>query len=233
MAIIISVANQKGGAGKTTTAQQLAVELAGAGYRILVVDMDPQASFTQWYRLRVKQNLNHFTVQTIPQGLLVDDLADLKLRTDLDIILIDCPGNIVDITVAAIQSSDAVITPVRATGLDIAATKHLIAVVAGLMKENKDLRFMMFHNAKHSSRRMDKDGEASLTRAAKGMPGQRAFILKTAITDTAAVAEAGMTGLSVREYAPKSPSTTQYRKLIKEILACLKPAEQLQTSASV
>lgn len=44
--IIISVANQKGGVGKTTTAVSLSAELADAGYRVLMVDFDPQASAT-------------------------------------------------------------------------------------------------------------------------------------------------------------------------------------------
>jgi chromosome partitioning protein len=225
MAIILSVANQKGGSGKTTTAEQIAVELASVGYRVHVIDMDPQASFTQWYRLRTKQGLNSFSVQTIPTGLLQEDLHDLKRRSDIDIVLIDCPGNIVDITMAAVAASDAVLTPVRATGLDINATKQMISFVVAQMQKNQNLRFMIFHNAKHASRRLDKEANDSLTLVAKPVPGQRGFILKTAITDTAAVAEASMTGLSVREYAPKSPSSSQYKKLIKEILECLRPTD--------
>lgn len=225
MAIILSVANQKGGSGKTTTAEQIAVELSAVGYRIHVIDMDPQASFTQWYRMRLKQGFNSFTVQTIPTGLLKTDLHEMKRRTDLDIVLIDCPGNIADITGAAVAASDAVLTPVRATGLDINATKAMVAFVREQMQANDNLRFMLFHNAKHASRRLDKEASDSLTAAAKSVPAKRGFILKTAITDTAAVAEASMSGLSVREYAPKSSSTSQYKKLIKEILECLRPTE--------
>lgn len=56
MGIVISVVNQKGGVGKTTTAVNLSSALALDGRRVLLIDMDPQANSTSSILGRVAED---------------------------------------------------------------------------------------------------------------------------------------------------------------------------------
>ncbi len=80
MSEVISIANQKGGVGKTTTAVNLAASLAANEKRVLLVDIDPQANATSGFgfsRSDYEYNIYHVLLD-------IKDISDVRLKTSME-----------------------------------------------------------------------------------------------------------------------------------------------------
>ncbi len=219
MATIVSIANQKGGAGKTTTAINLAAALTWAGRRVSVVDTDPQATLMKWSVLRQGVAEELFSVVATPPGMIEDEISRLRSDPKVDVVLVDCPGNIMDITRSVVELSDAVVCPVRATAFDFEATKALSRFINKVRSLHPETRFMLFVNAKHVSRSIDKTARMELKRIFSTHPNTS--VLDTEIPDSAVLAEFGGTGHTIFEYAPGHQVDKLYKQLTKEVVECL------------
>lgn len=111
---LVAVANQKGGAGKTTTTMNLAA-IAAENSRVLVVDVDPQKSTTWWASTAGDDLPFDFADNTD-----VDTLARLR-HLPFDVIFVDTPGNLTDSTIlsAVLSVADFAIIPTEPEALCI------------------------------------------------------------------------------------------------------------------
>ncbi len=83
MAEIISILNQKGGCGKTTTAVNLSAALALLGKKVLVIDMDPQANATTAFGVQKNEENSVYRVltgeQTMDQAIVPTEISGLDV----------------------------------------------------------------------------------------------------------------------------------------------------------
>ncbi|HOY21668.1 MAG TPA: ParA family partition ATPase [Cellvibrio sp.] len=124
MSVIISVLNQKGGAGKTTLATNIAAALQQQGGRVLLVDSDPQGSARDWKAANEK---NPLAVIGLDRPSLAKDI-NLFVK-DFDVIVIDGAPQIREMAAAAIRIADVILIPVQPSPYDIWATSELIELI--------------------------------------------------------------------------------------------------------
>ena len=120
--MIISFLNQKGGVGKTTLAVHTAMAVALAGHKVVLVDADPQASALDWLASRKADPL--FPVVGMPRAVLHRQVPDLAAGCDL--LVIDGPPSLTDITRSAMVASDLVLIPVTPSPYDVWAAGELV-----------------------------------------------------------------------------------------------------------
>jgi chromosome partitioning protein len=125
---VLTVAQQKGGAGKTTLVAQLAVALAATGWRVACIDIDPQASLGAWAELRERAAAYRpIKVIASPGWKLDMTLGDLARR--YDVVIVDSPPHAETEARVAVRAARLVLVPCQPSLLDVWASRATLELV--------------------------------------------------------------------------------------------------------
>ena len=201
---IIAVAQQKGGAGKTTLAAQLAVAWAEK-YRVALMDIDPQSSLTAWHQLRGENSKQLALIHLSDvSGWRVGTELD-RLKNDYDIVLIDCPPHAETETKNAMRAASMVVIPVQPSPMDVWAT----APTATFAVEQGAEARLVLNRVPPRSRLVDKVREM--------LKDKKLKIARNTLGNRVAFAASMMDGMGVTESERSSQAATEIRKLAKEL----------------
>jgi len=214
MALIVAVAQSKGGAGKTTVTAQLATAWANSGKWVGLIDFDPQGSLTAWFKKRKE------TLKADRLGRMAETIDMAKVRNgqltaavreleDYDIVLIDTPPHDSKAVNAAIRASHCAVVPIQPSPMDLWALGPTLkiaikAATPTLLVLNRVPPRANLTNTIHQVLKKDK----------LAMSGVR-------LGNRVAFAYSLMQGKGVVESAPWSPAAVEIRALIRSITSYL------------
>jgi len=121
---VITVAQQKGGSGKTTIAANLAVAFARAGHAVALLDTDPQGSLGRWFMARRDLGLDDMDFATASAWGVSYECE--KLRKACDFVFVDTPPKVDADLRPALRESDLILVPVAASQVDVWATESVL-----------------------------------------------------------------------------------------------------------
>jgi chromosome partitioning protein len=211
MAHIITIAQQKGGAGKTTLAVNLAVAFAKQNQRVAILDTDPQGSLGRWFMTRREimedPGLDFATASAWGVGYECEKLSKIN-----DIVIIDTPPKVDSDLKPALREADLILVPVGSSHVDLWATDGVVDLAVRVGKRC----VIVLNRVKSGTRLADEVASAAATISADVATasfGQRVVYAETLGQGRAAV-EAG-----------KSPASAEVDALVAEVIALLAAKE--------
>lgn len=123
---VISFANPKGGAGKTTSALLLAGELAGKGARVAIIDADPERWISQWGQLPGKPATIDI-ISDVSEDTIVDHIESAAKTAQF--VIVDLEGTASLMVANAIGMSDLVIIPAQGASMDAKGAAKTIKLI--------------------------------------------------------------------------------------------------------
>lgn len=220
--MIVSSINYKGGVGKTTVAQNLAVSLIHQGYRVCLVDADDTRATTSWADKRDENEVS----PSIPCVSLTNPKSFTKqVRAqyeNYDVLIIDCPPALSPLAVKAMYASHLLVIPVSTTGgSDVWVSEQLLEKFQEIREAKEEagddpVQAQLLVN-------MYRDN-VTLHNLAAGIVEELAAtykvgVFKVKLGNRVVYGEANVSGMGVLEYGNDRKAKVEIGRLTKELIA--------------
>ena len=217
--LIISVIQQKGGAGKTTLAVHLAHMLADLrpGWRVAVADADPQRSASQWLARGAARG-----VEGVSGVVIAEDGEGKQLRAELtaieaDVVLIDLPPAIESLSLRAALYADLMLVPVGASTLDLEAARAAVNVCQEAMELDPRKRLLLVPSRVRAG--------TSSARELRPALAQWGRVSDVSVSLRVAYSDAATSGEGINTFEPEGQGFIEFVRLASEVLGLLEGEE--------
>jgi len=150
---VITIAQQKGGTGKTTLSVHLALAfIKYHNLKVAIIDTDPQGSLGKWFMIRTEKKVSNEGLTFKTASLWGAQYEAKTLKTDHDIVIIDTPPKIESDARPSIEAADLVLIPMAASHVDFWATGAIVDIAK---QANKNI-LIQINRSNQRSKLIDK-----------------------------------------------------------------------------
>ena len=210
--IVISVIQQKGGAGKTTLTVHLAHMIADLRpkWRVMVADADPQQSALQWLNRGLRRGVSSLQGVAVAQDGEGKTLRKELAEMEADVVLIDLPPAIESISLRAALYADVMLIPVGASTLDLEAARAAVNLCHEARELDPRKRMLMVPSRIRSATSSARELRPALE--AWGDVSDVSISLRVALSDAAA------SGEGINTFEPQGSASIEFIRLASEVL---------------
>ncbi|TDT77237.1 chromosome partitioning protein [Litoreibacter halocynthiae] len=205
---VITIAQQKGGSGKTTLTANLAVAFTKLGKRVAIIDTDPQGSLGRWFMARrdVMEDPGMEFSTASAWGI---EYEIGKMLGDADIVLVDTPPKADSDLRPALRKAALTLVPVATSHVDLWATEGVLDLC-----RREGTPALMVLNRTRAGTRLGRDIAEAAAKIDAGLA-------TASLANRVAYAETFGQGRAVQDAAPNNPAALEVAALAKEVLAQL------------
>ena len=216
MALVVTIAQQKGGSGKTSLAAHLAVAWSNPpetdGRRVeplevIALDLDPQESLSRWFEVRQAQERETGVLDVRPAAGWRFASEITRARREAELVIIDLPPGQDRTAHSAIRGSDLVVVPLQLSPMDLWATAPTVELARSLGVEP----ILVMNRVPPRARLSDTIVQAV---RAEEWP-----LATTMLGNRILFASSIMEGRGVTEMAPSSLAAAELRVLAREVMS--------------
>lgn len=215
----IGITNLKGGVGKSTITQNLAVCFAHLGYKVVIVDTDTNQNSLAWYGARDEDLPNVNVVGVSESDALSKSIENL--HQDYDIVLIDGTPNLSKMATRIILVSDILVIPIRPSGQDFRTMDEFFKRLDEAKAFRENIPSYMVMNEFSDQKRVH-EGIFNKIESSFEIP-----VLESKINSRVAYAEVSIIGKGVYEYSD-TKAKKEIINLAHEILSEAKKLELME-----